>query len=54
MDGRPKRIKKLRLLAFAFTLNRLRVDARTDDESFSNVRALADASSCKAANKSTI
>ena len=28
--------------------------ARTDDTSFSNVRALADASSCKAANKSTI
>ena len=28
--------------------------ARTDDASFSNVRALADASSCKAANKSTI
>ena len=28
--------------------------ARADDASFSNVRALADASSCKAANKSTI
>ena len=28
--------------------------ARTDDASFSNVSALADASSCKAANKSTI
>ena len=28
--------------------------AHTDDASFSNVRALADASSCKAANKSTI
>ena len=28
--------------------------ARTDDASFSNVCALADASSCKAANKSTI
>ena len=28
--------------------------ACTDDASFSNVRALADASSCKAANKSTI
>ena len=28
--------------------------ARTDDASFSNVRVLADASSCKAANKSTI
>ena len=28
--------------------------ARTDDASFSNVRALADESSCKAANKSTI
>ena len=28
--------------------------ARNDDASFSNVRALADASSCKAANKSTI
>ena len=28
--------------------------ARTDDASFSNVRALADASSYKAANKSTI
>ena len=28
--------------------------ARTDDASFSNVRALADASSCKPANKSTI
>ena len=28
--------------------------ARTDDASFSNVRTLADASSCKAANKSTI
>ena len=27
---------------------------RTDDTSFSNVCALADASSCKAANKSTI
>ena len=28
--------------------------ARTDDASLSNVRALADASSCKAATKSTI
>ena len=28
--------------------------ARTDDASFSDVRELADASSCKAANKSTI
>ena len=28
--------------------------ARTDDASFSNVRALADASSCKSASKSTI
>ena len=43
-----------------FELSRFKVSpwgfksARTDDASFSNVCALADASSCKPANKSTI
>ena len=35
-------------------LYQLSYEATHDDASFSNVRVLADASSCKAANKSTI
>jgi len=41
-------------LMFLRCLHRVFKSARTDDASFSNVRALADASLCKAANKSTI